>query len=144
MAAAALAVPVEASAGKRPPPDIPAVAAYVEMVPTSRGSRPPRPDQAGTIPLAPGVEAELRRIGGPEAERLKTIATSPELGAPRSHRPASDLETPSIGAVAAAADAAGGGDRRLVGLVVVLAAITVVASAAAVYGRRTGSSQPRS
>src|SRR5215211_6583118 len=70
-----------------PPEDVPAVSAYVELVPTSRGRRSPGggPTKRGTLPRA--IEAQLAREGGSEAPLLKEVATSQAYGAPLVGKP---------------------------------------------------------
>src|SRR5215217_6064904 len=80
--AVVLGAPAEARADD-PPDDIPAVGAYVELVPTAGGSR-----QAGrgsgdrALPLPSTVSRRLERMSGPDARLLERIATATELGAP--------------------------------------------------------------
>jgi hypothetical protein len=122
-----------------PPEDVPAVSAYVELVPTSRGRRSPGvgPTKRGTLPRA--IEAQLAREGGSEAPLLKEVATSPAYGAPRVRKPVprepepEPTEESTLGAaVTAVTD---GGDHRLLALGLVLLALTAGAAAVA-YLRR--------
>jgi hypothetical protein len=140
--AVVLGAPTEARADD-PPEDIPAVGAYVELVPTAGGSR-----QAGrrsgdrALPLSSTVSRRLGRMSGPDARLLERIATATELGAPskRLKLPRSADERPaipqnesaldaSLGAIGRAA--AGGSDTRLLFLLGLIGAITLAAVAAA-------------
>jgi hypothetical protein len=122
-----------------PPEDVPAVSAYVELVPTSRGQRSPGvgPTERSTLPRT--IEAQLAREGGSDAPLLKEIATSPAYGAPRVSKPLRREPEPeptresTVGAgVTVMTD---GGDDRLLALGLVLLALTAGAGAAA-YLRR--------
>jgi hypothetical protein len=148
-----VASPAQALADDPPrPTDIPAVSAYVEMVPTSRG---PRQAGAGTArgrPLAPRIDRLLRTRGGDDAALLERLATSPAYGAPPSDRPKKpptksgppEPATPSSSgnALSAAIDAGGdGGEGRLLRLLLVLTAVTAVIGAVAALRRRRLSAQ---
>jgi hypothetical protein len=65
-----------------PPEDLPAVSAYVELVPSSTGSRAPKREKPSTRPLRPSFEAAIRREGGKDAPALKEITSSPAYGVP--------------------------------------------------------------
>jgi hypothetical protein len=122
-----------------PPEDVPAVSAYVELVPTSRGRRSPGvgSTERGTLPRA--IESQLARAGGNDAPLLKEVATSPAYGAPRVRKPvprepdAEPTEDSTLGA--AVTVMTDGGDDRLLALGLVLLALTAGAAAAA-YLRR--------
>ena len=131
-----LAFPAEQAIAQDPPPppDIPSVAAYVEMVPTSRG---PKQAGAGTTrprPLPPRVDELLRTSGGEDAALLEQLATSPGYGAPTGSRrkqpKAADEGTvpadrPRSNALSAAVSvSADGGEGRLLGLILALVAVT--------------------
>jgi len=118
-----------------PPEDVPAVSAYVELVPTSRGRRSPGvgPTKRGTLPRA--IEAQLAREGGSEAPLLKEVATSQAYGAPLVGKPVRREPEPeptresTLGAgVSVMTD---GGDDRLLALGLVLLALMAGAGAAA-------------
>jgi hypothetical protein len=141
--AGALLWTATAGAASPPPPpeDVPAVSAYVELVPTSRGSRRPSAGatRRGTLPRE--VEARLARQGGRDAPLLKEVATSPAYGAPtdrmrerkQTDPPAEPSDESTLGsAVSVATD---GGDDRLIALALVLVVVTGGAAAAA-YLRR--------
>jgi hypothetical protein len=146
----ALAAPGSALADDPPrPTDIPAVSAYVELVPTSRG---PKQAGAGTArgrPLGARIERLVRTQGGEDAALLERLATSPAYGAPSSptpKTPASKLEpkestTSSGNALSAAIDAGGeGGAGRLLVLLVLLTAVTAIICVVA--GRRRRAPTP--
>jgi hypothetical protein len=124
-----------------PPEDVPAVSAYVELVPTSGGSRSPRVGPKGSAKLPAEVEAQLRREGGADTELLREVATSREYGAPPSSRgtpaPAPrdppDEESPLAAGVGVATD---GSNERVAVLGLLLIAMTLGALGAAVYQRR--------
>jgi hypothetical protein len=142
-AVSALAWAGTASGATPPPPeDVPAVSAYVELVPTSRGSRSPRVGAGGTSKLPTEVEAQLARGGGTDAPLLKEIATSRAYGAPPSAptsrgpmQPAAlpPDETALGAAVGVATD---GSDERVLLLGGLLVLLTVGLGGAAVYRRR--------
>jgi hypothetical protein len=126
-----------------PPEDVPAVSAYVELVPTSRGSRRPSAGatKRGTLPRE--VEELLARQGGRDAPLLKEVATSPAYGAPtdrvrerkQTKLPAEPADESTLGsAVSVATD---GSDDRLLGLGFVLLAVTVAAGVVAYLRRGT-------
>jgi hypothetical protein len=103
-----LLLPAAAHAQERPPrpDDVSAISVYQEVMPTSEGPRVVRdadsptapanrsnpgtaaPEPAASVPLAPSVTRELRRLPPQEAETLEEIATAPERGAP----PAREVE----------------------------------------------------
>ena len=84
-----LVAPAQAGAATPPPPeDIPAVGAYVELVPTAGGSRQAGRRQRGRgLPLPIRVSRTLDRAGGSDAPLLKRVATAPDLGAPTRRLP---------------------------------------------------------
>jgi hypothetical protein len=143
----ALAAPGPAIADDPPrPTDIPAVQAYVELVPTSRG---PKQAGAGTArgrPLGARIERLVRTQGDEDAALLERLATSPAYGAPSSptpKTPASKVEpmesrpTSSGNALSAAIDAGGeGGAGRLLVLLVLLTAVTAIIGVVAARRRR--------
>jgi hypothetical protein len=147
----ALAAPGPAIADDPPrPTDIPAVSAYIELVPTSRG---PKQAGAGTArgrPLGARIERLVRTQGGEDAALLERLATSPAYGAPSSptpKTPASKIEpkesrpTSSGNALSAAIDAGGeGGARRLLVLLVLLTAVTAIIGVVAARRRRAPTS----
>jgi hypothetical protein len=127
-----LALPAEqALADDPPPPDIPAVAAYVEMVPTSRGPRPAGAAESRPRPLTPRVDELLQASGGDDAAMLEQLATSPGYGAPtgklKQPRAASETSMParSDALSAAISVSTDGGESRLLGLIVALLGVTV-------------------
>jgi hypothetical protein len=126
-----------------PPEDVPAVSAYVELVPTSRGSRSPNAPAAKRGKLPREVEARLARQGGRDAPLLKEVATSPAYGAPprrvrerkQTKLPAESRDESALGsAVSVATD---GSDERLVVLGFILLVVTVGGVAVAYLRRRT-------
>jgi hypothetical protein len=138
MVLGALAWPAVASAAPPPPPeDIPAASAYVELIPTSGGSRSPRVGRGGIVRLPANVEAQLAREGGADAPLLKEVATSRAYGAPKAVRPV-DTPPPSdqkaltagIGVVS------DGSSRRVALLGALLVVMTLGVVGAAVYRRR--------
>jgi hypothetical protein len=131
-----LGAPNEARADD-PPEDIPAVGAYVELVPTAGGSRQAGRRQGGSaLPLPTATRLRLGRATGPDARLLERIATAPEFGAPttrlnvpngRDRPPASIDAEPTFGQSleAVGVTAAGGSDARLLVLLGVLALVSV-------------------
>jgi hypothetical protein len=93
--AAAAAPPGESS-------DSPSLNQYVEQIPTAKGDRPTGGGGGGALPR--DVRRQLGREGGPDAEALGDVATSPALGAPQPRA----RRSPSMGAPATSADQAGG------------------------------------
>jgi hypothetical protein len=144
LAGALLWTPTAAAASPPPPPeDVPAVSAYVELVPTSRGSRSTAAGAAKRRSLPREVETRLARQGGRDAPLLKEVATSPAYGAPtgrvrerkQTKLPAEPRDETTLGsAVSVATD---GSDDRLLGLGFVLLALTVAAGVAAYLRRGT-------
>jgi hypothetical protein len=128
----------------------PSVNQYVESVPTTKGSKPTtrRPDDK-PAPLPPEVRRKLEAEGGPVAEELEEIATSPALGAPatpRDGKPGSARERgghdaparDERGTVSAVAQAVGGDGAGAMGtLLGGLLLISGVVAAAALHRRRT-------
>ena len=127
-----------AAAPPPPPEDVPAVSAYVELVPTSRGSRSARRQATESRSLPSKIETQLAREGGSDAAALKKVATSPAYGAPPPVRkrtrpqPEPADESPLGAAVTVVSD---GSDDRLLALGIVLIALTGAAAGAA-YLRR--------
>ena len=122
-----------------PPEDVPAVSAYVELVPTSRGSRSPRAGENESRTLPPAIEARITREGGSDAAGLKKVATSSAYGAPQARKGVTreaevePTDESSLGAaVTVVTDA---GDDRLLALGLVLIALTAGAAAAAFFRR---------
>jgi hypothetical protein len=73
----------------------PAVDQYVESVPRSDGDDPGGSEpRSGGGDLPSGVAREVERAGGDDAAALAAVASSPALGAPKTHRrPAQGAET---------------------------------------------------
>jgi hypothetical protein len=129
----ALMAPTQAAADNPPPPeDIPAVGAYVELVPAAGGSR-----QAGRrqgdrgLPLPAEATRRLDAAAGQDNSILKRVATAPDLGAPTRRLPLHD-PPPTTGASAksipTSLESVGqtlvdGGDLRLLLLLVAMAAV---------------------
>jgi len=131
------------------PTDIPAVSAYVELVPTSRGPREAGVGATRGRPLDRRVERLARTQGGEDAALLERLATSPAYGAPWSptpKTPVSKIEpkprsSSSDNALSAAVDAgAEGGVGRLLALLVLLTAVTAVIGGVALHRRSPTSS----
>src|SRR5829696_8702251 len=106
LASLPLAAPAQAEADTPPPPeDIPAVGAYVELVPTAGGSRQAGRRQRGRgLPLPSRVARSLDQAAGSDAPLLRRVATAPDLGAPTQRLPLreptleSAAEDPSLAA----------------------------------------------
>jgi hypothetical protein len=128
-----------AAATPPPPEDVPAVSAYVELVPTSRGSRAARAGGTESRTLTSRIEAKLTREGGSDAAALKKVATSPAYGAPRIRKPVRPEAEPTEKSATGAAVSVvtDGGDDRLLALGFVLVAVTGGAAAAAYLRRPT-------
>jgi hypothetical protein len=154
LAAPVLAVvPTAAAADKPPTPAASGISQYVEMIPTSSGQHAIGVGKATTKPL-PKREADLvRKYGGTDKEKLETVATSSEYGAPakslpvkRSVRAAPEVRrvlkpksapeprviASSVGAVTSTA----GGGRTPVALALLLATTIALAIVAARRGMR--------
>lgn len=131
-----------ASAQTPPPPeDVPAVSAYVELVPTSEGSRSPSVGPGGTVKLPPRLEAAIAREGGEDAPLLEQVTTSRALGAPpSSRRPRRPIALPRTRDQAPLAAGVGvltdGSNGRLLLLALVLVGTTAGVAGVAAYGRR--------
>jgi hypothetical protein len=142
----ALANPGTALAATPPPPeDVPAVSAYVELVPASGGSRSPGRTEPRHSPLPKSVEAELARQGGEDAALLEEAATSSTYGAPQprdrtreQQRPPRLVQPEDDNALSAAVSVAtDGDDRRLFALGLAMIGISLLTVAGAVLQRRT-------
>jgi hypothetical protein len=133
-ALAALATLAAAAPAKAddPPEDIPAVGAYVELVPTAGGSRQSgRRQRERALPLPTGVSRRLDHAADRDARLLKRVATAPEVGAPTRRLPIRESSA-GIGGTGLATSfesigrtLAGGSDLRLILLLATLGAITV-------------------
>ena len=77
-----LVAAVPASAADDPPTDNPAIAVYIEQVPTSKGPVAAGRQNKGGKGLAPSAREKVRQQGGQDAAALEEIATSPNYGAP--------------------------------------------------------------
>ena len=129
-----LAGPAPAEADNPPPEDIPAVGAYVELVPTAGGSRQTgRRQRVRGLPLQRSVSRRIDQAAGSDAPLLRRVATAPDLGAPTRRLP---LRDPTLEAgepertLGASLDSvgkalAGGSDRRLLLLLVAMGGITL-------------------
>jgi hypothetical protein len=134
LAVVTLMAPAQAEADNPPPEDIPAVGAYVELVPTAGGSREAgRRQRERALPLPAGVQRRLDRTAGSDAPVLNRVATAPDLGAPTRRLPLRD-PPPDTGASATSLPTSlesvgktvtDASDRRLFLLLIVMAAITV-------------------
>jgi hypothetical protein len=71
------------AAAPAPPPDVSAIAQYVETFPTGRGAQAVGFGKTHTKPLPRNVARAVTREGGPDAAALSTIATSSSYGAPQ-------------------------------------------------------------
>ena len=144
-AAAALLAAFAPSASSAPrPPVIPAVAQYIEVLPTSGG--PAVPSGHRRTPLPAHVARELGT--SPQDKLLRAVATSSAYGAPQ-HRPhakkdAADVRHASVkpsvavsrSALGASVNAVGTGRDVVVWLGVVLLVITAAGAGAAVSRAR--------
>jgi hypothetical protein len=114
------------------PDDVSSVNQYVELIPTSRGSK----SVASRAPrrLAPQILAQLRAHGGSDAVALARAAT---LGQPAKLKPVKPDKSVShaLSAGAGAIVPRTGGSNALLALVAVLVAITA-ASLGAAFRRR--------
>jgi hypothetical protein len=136
---AAALVPASAGAANPPPPPVPAIAQYVESLPTSAGPAVPGSGKPHSRALPTAVERTIRTQGGRDARTIEAIATSSAYGAPQTslnaRRPARQLPgtaTPGAQRVAAAqiVSTDGGGNTRLVVLAALLGLATVALGAA--------------
>jgi hypothetical protein len=145
LASVTLIAPTQAEADNPPPEDIPAVGAYVELVPSAGGSRQAgRRQRERGLPLPTGVSRRLDQAAGTDAPLLKRLATSADLGAPTRRLPLRDptLETgandtdlaASLGSVGQTL--ASGSDRRLLLLLAAMAAIVIGVLAASLRRAR--------
>lgn len=153
--AAAVATLAAGAAGAAPPPDRPldatsAVAQYIEEMPTASGPRASGPRTGTSAPSAGELQAsvlsaeartELSREGGPIAERLEEVATSPSYGAPTERLGGPLPEEPDEAtALGAAAEALTPGEPRIGLLLALLLGITAAALGAAGYRASRSSS----
>jgi hypothetical protein len=136
---------------------------YVEQIPTIDGGVPLEPGggggggssgggsggggggRAGTVPLSPFALRELRALGGPTAKALRTLATSPALGAPRRAGAARTLGGGSSAASGAALSSTSSDSATtgvLVWLAIALLATTVIGVAFANHDRRQRRTSP--
>jgi hypothetical protein len=86
--AALMILPASAIAapGSGTDPSNPSLDQYVENVPSSHGDHP-RPPSGGSPQsgqLSPSVRRQINARGGSDASQLRTVASSPALGAPTS------------------------------------------------------------
>jgi hypothetical protein len=142
---AALAVTAHAAG---PPKPSPAVAQYVEMIPTGAGEKPVGAVREKPEALPAKTRALVRSKGGTDSGALTTIATSPALGAPasssrrgadaplRSSTVTADKANSSAAAVAALSTAGTGDSVDRTALVGALLMVTAAVVALAVFGRR--------
>jgi len=129
------------------PRDVPSIAQYVEMVPTSKGGHRLGRDSRKSR-LDPKTRRRIRSGGGEDAAALEEIVSAAALGAPNSHpvrapreigggsgqAPTSALSGPS------AADVAKDSDAMALALPGLLLLSTAAAAALAVMQRRRGRS----
>jgi hypothetical protein len=114
-----------------PPPTNPAVAVYVEQIPTGTGSVAARGASRGRAKLSRAVAAKLESEGGSDSAALLKIATSESLGAPTAQRPPRSVQKPMTAASSVTLPAASGAsDRRLLGLILALVTIPAVMAVA--------------
>jgi hypothetical protein len=126
------------------PRDVPSIAQYVEMVPTSKGGHRLGRDSRKAR-LDPKTRRRIRSGGGEDAAALEEIVSAAALGAPKSHpvpdpggsgqAPANALADPS------AADVATDSDEMALALPGLLLLLTAAAAALAVMERRRGRSR---
>ena len=139
LAAALLAVSV---AGAQPPaqPGASAVQQYVEDVPTANGQATPVITKPAAQRLSPAAQSALRRSPPATAGALRTIATSPAYGAPKTGASSAGATLPSSSAeesLGSTANAIGtASDARLLGLLVVLIATSIGAVGLAIRSAR--------
>jgi hypothetical protein len=120
------------------PDDVSSVNQYVELIPTSRGSKSVT-TRAHPRKLAPQIRAQLLAHGGSDAVALTRAAT---LGQPAKLKPVRRAATPDRSASHALSAGAGaivprtGGSNALLVLVAVLVAITAAALGAAFRRRQ--------
>jgi hypothetical protein len=132
-----------------PPEDIPAVGAYVELIPTAGGSKQAGRRQKGrALPLSETARSRLESAGGTDAPLLERIATAPELGAPTKRlalsprREEPDATAGSDPGIATSVSdigrtVAGGSDARLLLLIGLLGGLTLAAVAVTVRRARS-------
>jgi hypothetical protein len=129
----------------RPPEDASAILQYVEAVPTAGGDRAVGVGVAEAEPLPPAVAQHVEQQAGPEAEALKTVATSSAYGAPQiapkrleptEPTGAASSAAPSLVAAGLRAAGSGGSERGIAVLAALLGGITVAAVALAVRRQR--------
>ena len=136
------ALPAVSLAGGHPPaqPGASAVQQYVEDVPTANGQSTPGITKPAAQPLSPAALSALRRSTPATAGALRTIATSPAYGAPKTVASNAGETHPSSspgGSLASTTDAIGTArDALLVGLLVVLIATSIGAVGLAVRNAR--------
>lgn len=139
-ATSAFAQPAIAADSPPQPPINPAIAVYVEQIPTSEGSVVAGSTSGGPAKPPRAIVGKLRREGGADAAALEDLVTSAGLGAPSPVVRAAGKK-PDVRAAgkkltvqqkrlrgtdssAVAATAISGGGGRPVGLIVVLALVT--------------------
>jgi hypothetical protein len=148
LAAVLYAVVASPAPAARRPPVIPAVAQYIEVLPTSGGEV--APSGHARTPLPKRVAHELSNSS--EDKLLTAVATSAAYGAPqhrvvkkhaaakpRAQRPKPRLKPrPAVSkpALTASVDAVGSGRDVVVWLIVVMLATAGVGAGAAAFGRR--------
>lgn len=132
----AAVLPAVSLAGGQPPaqPGASAVQQYVEDVPTANGQSTPGITKPAAQPLSPAALSALRGLTPATAGALRTIATSPEYGAPTISQGGATHPSSSPGrSLGTTADAIGtASDAPLLGLLVVLIATSMGAVGLAV------------
>src|SRR3954452_10593033 len=143
-----LAAPATAQSAGGPPKPSPAVAQYVEMIPTGAGDKPVGTATSTPSALPPKTRALVRSKGGTDSAALTKIATSTSLGAPaspprrgadtpsRSSTDEADKTQSSAAAVAALSTAGSGGGVGVTALFGTLLVVTAIVGPLAVFGRR--------
>jgi hypothetical protein len=133
-ALAALATLAAAAPAKAddPPEDIPAVGAYVELVPTAGGSRQSgRRQRERALPLPSDVGRRLDQASDPDGRLLRRVATAPEIGAPTRRLPIQESSAATGGTglrtslESVGRTLAGGSDLRLILLLAAMGTVTI-------------------
>jgi hypothetical protein len=135
----------EPSAADDPDPrDVPSIAQYVEMVPTSKGSHRLRRDSHRSR-LAPEIRRRIRSRGGADAAALEEIVSSAGMGAPKSdgaskppRSQGASGRAPNNALAAPAADVAEDSDGTTLPLAGLLALLTAGATGFAVIRWKRG------
>ncbi len=132
LAASAVTQPAARAATPPEPPLDPAIAVYVEQIPSGSGSVASTGTSGPRAEVPDAVAARIKAEGGGDAPALEEIVSSPALGAPS----AAGSGAQAAGGDAAGGEIGGGGargepaaaslwrDERLLGLVAALLLVT--------------------